>query len=57
MEVDVWVSGGLDTQNTEGTQLNLSWFGLLSPTSSSIVTFALGMPNQGVTMVEIETDW
>ena len=26
-EVDVWVSGGLDTQNMKGTELDLSWFG------------------------------
>jgi hypothetical protein len=48
----VWVSGGSDTQNTEMTQLDLSWFRLLSLTSSSIVTFVLGMLNEEVTMEE-----
>ena len=35
-EVNVWVSDGSDTQYTEGTRLDLSWSGLLSPTSSSV---------------------
>jgi hypothetical protein len=33
----VWVSSGSDTQNMEGTQNGLSWFGFLSPTSSSMI--------------------
>ena len=45
----MWVSGGSNTQNKEGTQLDLSWFRLLSPTSSSIVIFMLRMPNLRVT--------
>jgi hypothetical protein len=51
-DVDVWVSGGSGTQNMQGTQIGLSWFGLLSPTSSSIVFFMLGMCNWVITMVE-----
>jgi hypothetical protein len=47
LEVDVWVSSGSDIQNAKGTQLDLSWFRLLSPTSSNIVIFVLGMPNRG----------
>jgi hypothetical protein len=27
------------------------------PTGSSVVIFVLGMPNQGITMAEIERDW
>ena len=55
-EVDVWVSGGLDTQNMKGIELDLSVW-LLRSTSSSIVIFVLGMPNWVVIMVEIERDW
>jgi hypothetical protein len=44
----MWVSSGSDTQNTERTQIGLSWFGLLSPISNSIVIFVLGMPNKGL---------
>ena len=47
-EVDVWVSDSSATQNMKGTQLNLSPFGFLSPTSSSIMIFVLGMPNRGL---------
>lgn len=52
MKVDVWVSGGLDTQNIKGTQISLSWFGLLNPTYSGMVFFVLGVPNQGITIVK-----
>jgi hypothetical protein len=44
LEVDVWDSLGLDTQDMEGTQLDLSCFGLLSPMPSSMVIFMLGCP-------------
>lgn len=46
------VSDGLDTQNTQGTRIDLSWFRLLSPTCNSMVFFKLEMPNQGIAMVE-----
>jgi len=47
-EVDVWLSNGSDTQNTKGTQLDLSRFGLLSLLSNSTVIFVLGVPNRGL---------
>jgi hypothetical protein len=40
------------TLKNAGDTIDLSWFGLLGPTSSSVVFFVLGIPNRGITTVK-----